>query len=129
MDVDPRERYVETHLSVHPGERYRFSATGKWKDGFMSPCGPEGWGGGALTRFARVKGQPFFRLCASIGKDDHTAFAVDTTQPWTVPDITPPNGDRQLYLFANDLWLMYWNNRALTEEEGGPLRVTITRLT
>jgi len=126
IEVDPRKFHVPTGINVQPGERYTFTGAGKWKDWFVI-CDHQGWGSGWPLRFNRVKGQPFFRLCASIGKHDINAFAIDTTQPWTVPDTLPPDGGHQLYLFANDHRWMYWNNRTLTEEQGGPLRVTITR--
>jgi|GEM_PF-317562 len=127
LEVDPRKCHVPTGINVQPGERYTFTAAGKWKDWFVT-CDHRGWGSGWPLRFNRVKGQPFFRLCGSIGKDDRAAFAINTTQPWTVPDTPPPDGDDQLYLFANDHPWMYWNNRTLTEDKGGPMRVTITRL-
>lgn len=127
LDVDPCTLYTPAGIKVQPGQSFSFTANGKWKDWFI-PCDYRGWGGGWLTRFARVKGQPLFRLCASIGKDDCTAFPVDTSQRWTVPDSLPPDGDRQLFLFANDLRWMYWNNRALGEAEGGPLRVSMKRV-
>lgn len=122
LAVDPRECYMPTEVTVAPGERYGFTATGQWRDWYKT-CGPEGWGGGWLTRFSRLPGQPFFRLCATLGKDDDTAFAVDTTQPWTAPPGVP--ADSQIYLFANDLRGMYWNNRTVPDH---PLTVTITRL-
>jgi len=124
IEVDPGKLFVPTDLSVSPGERYGFKAEGKWRDLFRK-SGAEGWGGGWLTRFARVPGQPFFRLCGAVGRDDESAFAVDLTHPWTVPDAVSTSSDRQLYLFANDLCFMYGNNHAIPDD---PLRVTITRL-
>jgi len=130
ITVDPRERYFPTGIEVKPGERYGFSAVGEWID-WTKRCDHTGWdepGYRWFKRFNRVKGERFFRLCACIGKHDRHAFAIDVNQPWDVPRDIDTAGDTQLYLFANDLPSMYWNNRKLKPEEGVPLQVTITRL-
>ena len=126
VEVDPRLQHVPTGLFPGPGQAYTFSASVKWKDGFIV-CGHEGWGGGGMTRWARVRHEHFFRLCACIGQDDSTAFAVDTVGPWIVPGGAIAD-DNQLYLFANDLPMMYWNNRSLSPARGGPMQVAITRI-
>ena len=125
--VDPRELHVPTGITLKPGQHYTFTATGKWKDWFKT-CDHRGWHHGWMTRFARVKGAPLFQLCGAIGRDDRNLFVIDTSQPWTVPDNLPAGDDQQLYLFANDWRMMYLNNRELPPEEGGPMRVTITRV-
>lgn len=126
-EVDPRRHYVRTGITLEPGQRYTFTATGKWKD-WKETCDHHGWHTGWMTHFARVKGVALFRLCGAIGKNDRNLFAIDTTQPWTVPETLPADGDHQLYLFANDGRWLYFNNHALSPEEGGPTRVTITRV-
>lgn len=127
IDVDPGLLHVPTGIAVRAGEQYSFSATGKWKDWYIV-CDHRGWGRGWFTRLPRVPGQPFFRLCGCVGKQDGGAFAIDMTRPWTVPDIRPSEDDTQLYLFANDIRWMYWNNRVLPKEQGGPMRVTVARV-
>jgi hypothetical protein len=128
LTVDPRARHVSTGLSVAPAERYVFTATGMWRD-WCKDVGPEGWGSGFWTRFNRVRGAPFFLLCGSIGRDDAHVFPIGTElTDWTVPGQVTALADRQLYLFANDWPGMYWNNRALEEKDGGPLRVRVTRV-
>ncbi len=127
LTVDPRRHYAPTGLPVRPGERYRFAASGKWRDA-AKLCGPEGWGGGWLKRWARLPGSALFRLCGSIGRDDAQAFAIGSALDWTVPAAAAGAADPALYLFANDWRRMYWNNHPATTAEGGPLRVTITRL-
>lgn len=124
LELDPSLPFVPTGLSVLPGELYRFEAQGKWRDWFVK-CGAAGWGGGWLTRFSRMSGQPFFRLCGVVGRDDKAAFAVDLEEPWSVPPEVARESDPQLYLFANDLRCMYWNNHV---DPTDPLTVTITRL-
>ena len=125
--VDPRLRYQPTGLGVRPGEQYVLAASGKWRDGFKI-CGPAGWGSGWLTRFNRLPRQPFFYLCGCLGRDDRQAFPIGVTREWSVPAAIPGPDDSRLYLFANDWPMMYWNNKALDETEGGPLSVTITRV-
>jgi tetratricopeptide (TPR) repeat protein len=127
IEVDPSRMHVPTHLALRAGQTYSFAVSGKWKD-WLVVCDHQGWGSGWLTRFNRVKGHPFFRLCGCIGQHDKNAFVIDTSQPWTVPNSLAPDDDCELYLFANDHRWMYWNNRILTEAQGGPLRVTIARI-
>jgi hypothetical protein len=127
IQVDPREYHVPTGIILKSGQRYAFTATGEWKD-WTKTCDHRGWHHGWMTRFARVKGASLFQLCGAIGKNDRTLFAIDTRQTWTVPDALPTDDDQQLYLFANDWRIMYFNNRELPPEEGGPMRVTITRV-
>jgi hypothetical protein len=125
--VSPRLRHMPTGLKVSPGERYAFAASGRWRDGFVT-TGPEGWGTSWLARFNRLPGRPFFLLCGSVGRDDRHAFAIGAGCEWTVPFTVGPLVDRQLHLFANDWRWLYWNNFALDERHGGPLRVRITRV-
>jgi hypothetical protein len=126
--VDPSQRYVPTGVQVTAGERYAFSASGKWRDWFKD-AGPEGWGTGWKARFNRLPGRPFFLLCGTVGQDDSLAFGIGShLENWPVPDAVAGQADRQLYLFANDWWSMYWNNKTLDVKDGGPLRVRITRL-
>jgi hypothetical protein len=126
--VDPRPFFVPSGIYVAPGERYRFVASGKWRDWFRR-IDADGWSCALLHWRNRVPGQPFFRLCGCVGTDDRQAFAIGSERPeWIVPDAVAVQADRQLYLFANDWPCMYANNRALGEAEGGPLRVAIQRL-
>lgn len=130
VEVDPRKFYVVTNLRMKPGEKYYFQASGKWRDWFLQPCGPEGWGPwwNPLAIANRKRWQPFFVLCGSIGRDDSHTFTIGKDLPWAVPDEVETLEDSDLYLFANDWLCGYWNNKALSEQEGGPLIVTITRL-
>jgi hypothetical protein len=128
LSVDPKARYFPTGIQVNAGERYAFTASGRWRDGFKD-AGPEGWGAGWVARFNRLPGRPFFLLCGTVGQDDALAFEIGVEhKDWQVPAAVAGLADRQLYLFANDWWAMYWNNKALEEKVGGPLRVRITRL-
>lgn len=126
LTVDPRQPFVPTGLLVSPGERYRFSAVGLWKD-WWRKCDADGWPGGVLQHFNRLPGERFFLLCACIGTDESTAFAIGKLRDWSAPDSVAALRDRQLNLFANDWRCMLFNNHALPPPEG-PLTVTITHI-
>jgi len=127
IDVDPRPFFVPTGLLLAPGERYHFTASGRWKDG---PCavGPTGWKLWFFSHWNRVSDVPFFYLCGAIGEDDRQAFAIGDQFDWHVPAGVADLPDRQLYLFANDWRSRYGNNEPLPQEKGGPLQVVIKRL-
>lgn len=129
VEVDPGEHNYPTGLKVGVGEQYTFQAEGCWLDWFI-PCGPNGWGSkwNPLVFFNRQRWQPFFLLCGNVGKDDSHAFCIGEKYKWTVPPNVKDLEDRQLYLFANDWYCAYGNNKQLTTKRGGPLKVTISRL-
>lgn len=127
LEVDPRVFFVATSLRVKAGERYRFTAGGKWRDG-NRVVGPKGWSLWPFSRWNRVPGVPLFCLCGAVGEDDRQAFAIGEQFEWQVPADVGDLTDRQLYLFANDWPSRYGNNRPLRPEKGGPLRVVIQRL-
>lgn len=124
--VDPRERYFPTGILLSPGASYRFAASGLWAD-WTKVCGRMGWTRGWLTRFARVKDAAIFQLCGAVGRRRTHLFATVEDQSWTAPDPLPL-GDQQLYLFANDWWIAYFNNAEVDKQDGGPMRVTVTRV-
>jgi hypothetical protein len=127
LEVDPRELFCPSGIEIVPGARYRFEAQGKWKDGWIV-CGPEGWPGLLLEAWNRLPWRRVFLLCASVGKDLRHAFPVGQGCEWTAPAEAADWESRQLYFFANDWPHMYGNNHALPPQQGGPLRVTVTRL-
>jgi len=127
--VSPRVRYYPSGIELTPGASYRFAARGKWKDGCLPACGPEGWRGFFLQAWNRLPGRPFFLLCGAVGQDLERAFAVGAALDWSAPAEIAALPDRQLYFFANDWPSRYGNNHALPEKKGGPLRVSISRLT
>ena len=105
----------------------RSKPTGTWIDWFW-PCGPKGWGSWFPLKYLNRKhGKPFFLLCGNVGKSDakELSFCIDQGDIWKVPEKLTDIGDRQLYLFANDIPFAYGNNRKCPRD---PLMVTITRL-
>lgn len=126
-DLDPKDTFISTDIIMSPHEKYYFSATGKWKDWFKI-CDADGWhnfGTHWFRRFARIADADLFCLCASFDKDAHRQFPIGTQREYTVKPTDCMQNTAELFLFANDIPWMYWNNR---KEKNSPLDVTITRL-
>lgn len=127
VEVDPRDLYCPSGIEIAPGARYRFEAAGKWKDSWIT-CGPEGWHGLLLEAGNRLPWRRVFLLCGTVGKSLQRAFPIGAGREWTAPTDDALGPDRQLYFFANDWPSKYDNNHPLSPKQGGPLRVSITRL-
>lgn len=94
----------KTNVDVKPGERYQFTAEGKWRDLFH-----EHDADGKLydslkmaTGLLRFKNKLFFTLIGSIDREED--FVVGKHL-----DKTFDRGGR-LWFYANDVPLFYWNN-------------------
>jgi hypothetical protein len=124
--VNPRDRFFPSGIEITPGAQYQFQAEGKWKDAWIV-CGAEGWRS-VLTGLNRLPGQPIFSLCGTVGKNLDHVFHIGKDCDWGLSAEFVGLPDRQLYCFANDWPFMYWNNISLSAKEGGPLCVTIKRL-
>ena len=125
--VCPAERYFPTGVLLTPGATYQFKAEGLWRDGWIR-VGPEGWPGLVLEAWNRLPWKRFFLLCGSIGPSEQHLFPIGCGLPWPAPNPLPSNAAPQLHLFANDWPSMLHNNRTVPRDKGGPLRVTITRI-
>jgi hypothetical protein len=127
--VNPRCFYYPTQVIIEPGAVYQFDSVGFWKDGWLPKCGPEGWPGLLLQAGNRLPGRQFFMLCGAVGKTEKTLFSIGRSREWKAPKGIKSD-DNQLFLFAND-WpqaLFQSNNKELDDAHGGPLRVTIYRV-
>lgn len=130
--VDPTQKYSPTTVWVGPGEHYGFQASGKWRDGWLPACNADGWSGfysivGVFARLvSRVPAAQMFQLCACLDQNEQRSFAIGSAREWRAPQDL--ESAQELFLFANDWPTAYDNNIALPPEEGGPLKVTITRL-
>jgi len=133
IELDPKPLFIPTGLAVQEGERYRLYACGKWKD-WLTVCDAKGWtqlGMGWLRRYNRFPDAHWFALIACIGATEKTSRLIGLQA-----EIDVSAADRllagtdplQLYVFANDWPSMYFNNKIASAEEGGPMRLTITRL-
>lgn len=104
-------RFNPTGIEITPGATIRVRAPGGWKDWFQ-PATADGYDKGYMRLFAftrRVPGAPWFRLCAVIGASSPVALGVDA--------VFEAKTAGPLYLFANDAWLMYWNNKGYIDVE------------
>lgn len=126
-EVCPREKFFPTSVLATPGATYRISATGRWKDSWIT-VGPEGWWFPPFHPFNRLPWRRMFVLSGSLGPSLKTTFVIARQSTWTAPaDLASPAAD-QLMLFPNDWDGKYDNNRALSPAQGGPMRVSIQRL-
>lgn len=129
-NVCPQVRYSPTGLLLTPGANYEISAQGYWKDGVLPPTGPEGWPGLLLEAVNRIPWRRMASLSASVGRNEHHLHAIGGHQRLATPAQLTDANDRRLYLFAND-WPWKWfynNNRDLDPASGGPMRISIHRL-
>jgi hypothetical protein len=124
IEVDPRPHFHPSGIEVTPGARYRFAASGKWKDSWYK-CGPDGWNGLFLQAWNRLPWHPFFLLCGAVGENLEHDFAIGADLDWTAPPELANLTDRQLYFFANDWPSKYGNNHPVPDD---PLKVTVTRI-
>jgi hypothetical protein len=128
--VDPTLHYSPTDLHVFHGEEYEFLASGKWADASIH-CDANGWIKWYLAAgivFNRLRFHRYFLLCGNLAKQESTNFAIGLQQqPIPIWGYRNEEGPFELFLFANDLWSMYGNNRALGEDDEGPMRVSIQR--
>lgn len=104
-----RPRWNETAIYLEAGAEYRLSATGTWYDGSIA-CLPDGYDSpnGLLRRFERFRRAPdekWFALIGAIDRDIATLFRIGQSA------IVRPSRSGLLTCFANDMWLMYFNNR------------------
>lgn len=109
------ERYNATGILVTAGQSIRVEASGEWTDWSVVTTAA-GYEKILLRPFAplrRVRSAPWFSLCGSVGASDAHLFAFEADGTTVAPASGP------LYLFANDIWFMYWNNK-------GSLLVTVT---
>jgi hypothetical protein len=107
-------KWNATGVRLHRDREYHIVASGTWID-FYIRTDARGFERNHLRPFKRFKHQPeapWFALMGSIGKES-PCFLVGTGL------LLKPDKAGELFLFANDMPAMYWNNR-------GSLDITIT---
>ena len=125
--VCPAERYFPTGVLLTPGATYQIDAQGRWQDGWIR-IGPNGWPGPIIEAWNRLPWKRFFLLGGAIGRSEAHLFPIGQSRRWTAPSTLAQVKNNELYLFANDWPGMLHNNRSVPDVKGGPLRVSITRL-
>jgi hypothetical protein len=110
----------DSGINVVSGQAFTFSVPSgeQWID-WRTPCGADGYPSTRLIRFwekfRRIPNANWMQLIATIGKSIERPIVVGSK----LMNFLPPLAGR-LYLFANDLHWMYWNNK-------GTMAVRITR--
>src|SRR5258706_6243567 len=100
--VPAAEKGVEI-TRVKKGETWRFAASGRWRDWFIT-CGPRGYhnfAADALEIYPRVEDAPWFCLVGKVG-DETIIIGQGATHTF--------EADGALVVFANDLQCLYGNN-------------------
>ena len=133
--VKASEHYSWTGVKLVQGGHYLFTIPqGQywWDSGIK--CGPDGWEPETqklnfiqkiilrkMKKYRRVAKAPFFELIGAVGRSDENLFRINQhkTDPQSPPFICPAN--EILYVFANDLKRMYFNNK-------GEMKVIIERI-
>jgi hypothetical protein len=110
QDIQAACYWNETGIRLEAGRTYDFIAEGNWTD-LTITSGPEGnpnpvWSQRIVERYLRAPGQRYFTLIGTLDRDPATIFPIGTRLlGWA-----PPRAG-QLTCFANDVPMMYWNNR------------------
>ena len=125
--VCPGEQYFPTGVLLTPGATYQIAAQGRWKDGWIR-IGPHGWPGLFLEAWNRLPWKRFFLLGGAIGRSEAHLFPIGQNRRWNAPSTLDQGEESALYVFANDWPGLRHNNRSISDAYGGPLRVSITRL-
>jgi hypothetical protein len=116
VPIDASSRWVDgwdppyvPEILLEANTPYRFSAGGTWCDASIA-CGPDGYSNPNLAlRLAeglrRVPGARWFMLMGTVDRDTSLLKAIGPGATITFPK------SGKLSCFANDVWLMYFNNR------------------
>ncbi len=118
--VDSRRWWSPSGVRVRRGEVYAIEVPPgqTWRDA-SNVCGPEGYEIEKLERWIRWRRRrdlPWFALVGATGKDESQTFPVlKGIAEWTAA------AGGELYFYANDVKVMYWNNH-------GSMKVVVRRL-
>lgn len=113
VSVFADEPWNDSGIDVVCGQAFTFCVpTGEeWLD-WNKPCGADGYLSRRYMRpwetFRRLPQANWLQLIGTIGKSTTSAITIGSR----LLDFLPPFPGR-LYLFANDVRCMYWNNRGL----------------
>ena len=110
--IDARLRWNDTWVRVPPGQVYRFEAKGWWVDR-RTKCDPDGYPSpGTFLRacewLRRCPCADWFALIGAIERR-RPMFVIGSGREWS------PKTDGTLSCFANDVCIMYRNNKGSVE--------------
>lgn len=128
--VQSRPKYSWSGIHLVKGGKYRFiiPPNQKWIDR-KTKCGPEGWQTRDLKLVKRVgirlaekrrrhRHANWFEIIGALGRSDEHLIRIVRESNKQNPFVSPLDAD--LYAFANDVRLMYYNNK-------GSMRVIVRR--
>lgn len=106
VNVKAKCKWNNTTLEIAEGERYEFTAIGKWVD-FIIKSDADGYANFYMRLFdskKRVKRFAWFALIGSLNKNEKKHYLIGKENVISFDE----NG--VLYCFANDAKWFYWNN-------------------
>ncbi|HEY3052642.1 MAG TPA: hypothetical protein VGK04_04560 [Thermoanaerobaculia bacterium] len=109
MKIFARKWWNDTDVTLIAGKRYRLTASGRWTDWTVS-SGPEGYELPKLDKFRRWRRVPEAAWFALIGAIDKKSVFVIGTGVNLEPVVSG-----RLFCYANDVRVMYWNNKGFVE--------------
>ncbi len=107
VEVFSSQRWNDTGVDVKRSQRIEVTATGEWID-WTIRCDANGFERPHMNAFKfarRNRGAPWFALIASVGKMKRPTHHVGSSGDFVA------SRDGRLYLFANDAWYFYFNNK------------------
>ena len=117
--IDSRKPWNETGIHLTAGEQYHLRAVGAWID-WKKSCDANGYDSinrvqQFSERLRRVPGERWFTLIGSIGRDGRELFPIGADRAYS------PRTSGNLFCFANDVRIAYWNNH-------GTIMLTVMRV-
>ena len=103
INVKSADYWTDSSVTVQKGDKYRFEATGKWTDWFITTTA-DGYKNFIYELFARNPKAPMFSLNGAVGRSK-PYFFIGTNKVITMP------ASGKLSFFANDINHTYWNNK------------------
>ncbi|MDO7836580.1 hypothetical protein Q4610_16155 [Sphingobium sp. HBC34] len=100
-------RWNDTEIDVVKGQAISIAAQGRWVDSSISAT-PDGFERPWLDPvqwLRRLPSAPWFCLCATVGQMKRPIHRIGSAGAFIA------DRDGRLYLFANDAWLFYFNNK------------------
>lgn len=113
LEVYANKRWNDTGIDVAQGTEVAIVAEGAWIDGGIQ-VGPDGFERPWLNPVKwtrRCREAHWFELVAAAGRFDGPYYRIGRSGGFSAKRAG------RLYLFANDAWLMYWNNKGALEIE------------
>lgn len=104
--VESRLRWNDSHAIIKKGASYHYRADGWWYDWWIG-CGARGYHRCWLSPLNRLKRYPdgdWFQLIASVDRRRDQSFPLLEAGTF----VAPASG--RLWLYANDVPFMLWNN-------------------